>query len=125
MTVEEQRWINRQCVRCGRQFREGDDPERGIVRDDEGWITPVWSQSPPYGPWLCPDCQTPAENAAEIAEFRANVRSVTERSFGRELDLYDKLELMRFKAKAEFLEEKAGERQAEADELNRQLDVQD
>jgi hypothetical protein len=120
-TVEEVRWLNQQCERCGRQFREDEAPKFGLVRDDEGWITPDFSPGP-QGPYLCPDCQTPDENAAEIARFSAFARRVRERAELGELTPEEEVEQAYFEARLRYWERDAAGRQAEADELTRQIE---
>lgn len=57
VTAEEKRTEEMQCARCGAQFHDdGRD-------SDAGWIV----SSQPGEPFICPPCQTPEEDAAQVA----------------------------------------------------------
>jgi hypothetical protein len=105
MTLTEQRREDFQCERCGAQFHD-DGRET-----DAGWIT-----SFDEGPFLCPACQTPGEDASAVERFADTVETGKEIAASQGRDYPLDLEAVAEAEKARVAREDRG-----VEELDRRL----
>lgn len=85
VTLDERRFEDFMCVRCGLRSWGVEEDENGLA----GWVQ-VPIGGPPERAWVCPDCATREEEHADQREFLKNVERATliATAEGREFDAH-------------------------------------